>query len=581
MILHSLSQLYDRLNEDPEYEITPCGYSPQKIGFKIILKSDGTLFDIQDARIPQEKGKPVAHTQQVFGEAKPSGAGINPCFLWDKSSYIIGYDPEDSKPERTLKAFESFKEKHISLAKEIPEPAYQVICKFLENWTPEKAKEFLEDRTDLVEAFINFGVFYIQGELKPIHEKEAIKQWWESTLKSSEIIGQCIVSGEKNVPIARLHPKIKSVAGAQSAGANVVSFNEDAYESYGFKQSYNAPTSEVVAFKYGVALNNLLTGPKSSKHRIRIGDSTCVFWTDKPSIFEDVFSELFSEGSNAVVDVQDENQRSKIQLVLKAIQTSTEVDSNTIENEGTEFYILGLAPNAARLSIRFYYQSSIKELIMTLRKHLENITIIKEFEHSVGKRKPDADLPPNWQLLTQTARDSKEIPPLLGGALMRAILEGTNYPEALYSAVLRRIRADRTINYLRACIIKGILTRNHQLNIPYMLDTEHSEPAYHLGRLFALLEKAQSDALGDINSGIRDKYYASASSTPASVYPRILRTLPHHLAKLSHGGKVYLEKQIQDVINQFSEFPSQLNLKQQGTFAIGYYHQRKDLFTKK
>lgn len=581
MILNSLADLYDRLAGDPSYEVSRAGYSPQKIGFKIILKPDGSLFDIQDARQAQEKGKPIALTEEVLGEAKPSGAGINPCFLWDKSAYILGFTPDDEKPERTEKSFQAFRDKHLEHAKEISDTGYQAVCKFLKSWSPEKARELLGEKPELFEAFINFGIFYIQGEIDPVHQKAPIKEWWDSSQVASTVLGQCIISGKENTPLARLHPKIKSVAGAQSAGANIVSFNDDAYESYGLKQSFNAPTSEIIAFKYGVALNNLLTGPKSSKHRLRIGDTTCVFWTDKPSIVEDVFSGIFSEGSNVIDEVQDENQRSKIQQFLKALQSASSIDKETFEDSETDFFILGLAPNAARLSIRFFHQSTVKELMLTLHKHLKDISITKEFETPVGKRKIDPDLPPNWQLLNQSARESKEIPPLLSGSLMRAILEGTPYPESLYSAVLRRIRADRTINYLRACIIKGTLTRNHQLTIPYMLDPTHPETAYHLGRLFALLEKAQTDALGDLNSGIRDKYYSSASATPASVYPRILRTLPHHLAKLSQGSKIYLEKLIQEVMNQFSEFPNQLDLKQQGIFAIGYYHQRKDLFTKK
>jgi len=590
MILHSLAELYDRLKENPEYEITPQGYSPQKIGFKIILRPDGTLFDIQDARQPQEKGKPVALTQPVFGDAKPSGAGINPCFLWDKASYILGFDPDDSKPERTLKAYESFRDKHLALADEIPNPAFSAVCKFLQNWTPAQAQELLSEKTALHEAFINFGVFYIQGALHPVHAEPQIKAWWESRLEQGDALGQCIVTGEKNVPIARLHPKIKSVAGAQSAGANIVSFNDDPYESYGFKQSFNAPTSEQVAFKYGVALNNLLTGPMSAKHRLRIGDTTCVFWTSKPSIVEDVFAGLFSDGSNAVNEVQDENQRSKIQQVLTAIQQGISVDP---ELNDTEFYILGLAPNAARLSVRFFQQSTIQEIIVRLHQHLQNISIVKEFEKQVGKRAPDPDLPPNWLLLSQTARESKEIPPLLAGSLMRAILDGVNYPEALYSAVLRRIRADRTVNYLRACIIKGTLTRNYELTISHMLDPNNTDSAYLLGRLFATLEKTQDSALGELNAGVRDKFYSTASMTPASVFSRLLRTYQHHLAKVptgslaqkigsenARGYQTKLDKLTQEILSHIpsSGFPKQFDLKQQGIFAIGYYHQRKAFY---
>ncbi len=381
-----------------------------------------------------------------------------------------------------------------------------------------------------------------------------------------------------------MHPKIKSVAGAQSAGASLVSFNAPAYESYGKDQSFNAPVSEKAAFQYGTALNSLLNGPKSSKHRIRIGDTTCVFWTDQPSIVEDVFGIFASEGSNSPEQAQDEDTRSKLEILLKAIRYGGEAKSALgIDPEETKFYLLGLAPNAARLSVRFFHRSTVAQLLENLRSHHRDIAIVREWESAQGKRLPDPEFPAYWQLLNQTARVADEIPPLLGGSLMRAILDGIAYPESLYSAVIRRIRADRTINYLRAAIIKGTLTRNHKQTITTMLDNENTDPAYLLGRLFAALEKTQYDALGELNAGLRDKFYSSASATPASVFPRIIRTYQHHLSKLTGGAKVNRERLVQNILDGIpsSGFPNNLNLKSQGIFALGYYHQRKEFFTKK
>jgi len=207
--------------------------------------------------------------------------------------------------------------------------------------------------------------------------------------------------------------------------------------------------------------------------------------------------------------------------------------------------------------------------------------MIREFTEVKGKRPPDPEFPAVWQVLRETARVSDEIPPLLGGALARAIVEGVEYPEALFSAVIRRIQADRSINYLRAATLKATLVRNHQLEIPTMLDPNQTEPAYRLGRLFSALEKTQEDALGGVNAGIRDRFYSAASATPASVFPRLLRTYQHHLAKLGGGLKVRREQLIQEILDPIQEFPPQLNLKRQGLFAIGYYQQRKDFFTKK
>lgn len=585
MILNSLNDLYDRLADDPDYEIAKPGFSPQNISFHVVIKPNGSLLEVKDARLKDTKGKPRSVRQLIMGEAKPSGAGINPCLLWDNMAYMLGYKKDDPKPERTQQSFEAFRDKHLALEKEINSSDFSIVCRFLEKWSPEQASEHIGKNPEIEEIPTGFGLFSIQGQTKPVNEQEEILRWWNTReIESDAPLGQCLITGESETPIARLHPKIKSVAGAQSAGASLVSFNASAYESYGKDQSFNAPVSEKAAFQYGTALNALLSGKQSAKHRIRIGDSTCLFWTDKKSIIEETFGIFSTEGSNAPQKAQDPLLRSKIESFLKLLQIggepNDELDLNPSE---TNFYLLGLAPNAARLSVRFFYRSSVTELLDNLRSHHHDISIVREWEETKGKRLEDPLYPAYWQLLSQTARVSDEIPPLLGGSLMRAILQNTPYPEALLSAVIRRIRADRTINYLRAAIIKGVLTRNHQLNIKTMLDIKNTEPAYLLGRLFAALEKTQQDALGDLNAGLRDKYYSSASATPASVFPRILRTYQHHLAKLSGGGKIVRERLIQDILSSIpsSGFPFNFNLKSQGIFAIGYYHQRKDFFTKK
>ena len=584
MILQALHELFGRLESDKNYGIAPPGFSPQKISFRIVLKPDGNLFTIEDARSLNEKGKPQNTVMEVPGDAKPAGAGINPCFLWDNQTYLLGRLPEDQEKKGKIEfgkqRFEAFKTRHLELESQINCSEYSAICRFLESWDPARIEEF----PILNDVGTGFGVFQIQGEKKYIHDCPTILTWWRANQPkdSSATLGQCLITGESDVAIARLHPKIKSVTGAQSAGASIVSFNDTAYESYGKSQSFNSPVSEEAAFQYGSALNALLSGPMSKKHRLRIGDTTCVFWTEQASEVEDIFADILGGGSNAINEAQDETQRARIQRFLTALRSGGGF-SDDLAPLDTRFYILGLAPNAARLSVRFFHRSTLAELLEKLRDHQRCLNIVREFEKPIGKRHADPEFPAIWQLLNQTARVSDEIPPLLGGALTRAIIEGTLYPEGLLSAVIRRIHADRTINYLRAAIIKAVLFRNHKTNIPIMLDTNQTEPAYLLGRLFSALEKTQEDALGNLNAGIRDKYYSSASATPASVFPRILRTYQHHLAKLQGGARVNRDKLVQEIIASISSggFPHQLNLKAQGLFAIGYYHQRKEFFTKK
>lgn len=580
MILQALNELYPRLAEDSAYEIAPPGFSPQKISLRIVIKMDGNLIDLQDARTPDEKGKLQNSVLLVPGEAKPSGAGINPCFLWDNQTYLLGRQPEDKPEGFGLKRFEAFRKRHQELENMISAPEFSAVCRFLEQWSPERIAEF----PILAELGTGFGIFQIQGEKKPVHELAAIKNWWKGTLASEDgaDAGQCLVTGDV-APIARLHPKIKGVPGAQAAGASLVSFNATAYDSYGKdkEQGLNSPVCVDVAFQYGTALNSLLTGPQSRRHRIRIGDTSTVFWTEKGTVVEDCLADVFSNGSHALQEVQDVAKRAQIQRVLEAVRSGGNYAD--LGDQKTPFYVLGLAPNAARLSVRFFHRSSVGDLIAKLHAHHECIEIVKQYTEQIGTRFPDPDFPAIWQILRETARVADEIPPLLSGALTRAIVEGTPYPEGLFSAIIRRIQADRTVNYLRVATLKAVLIRNHKLNIPTMLDTENTDTAYLLGRLFAALEKTQEDALGNINAGLRDRFYSAASATPGSVFPRLLRTYQHHLSKLNGGAKVNRERLVQEIMSPISAagFPSQFPLKKQGIFAIGYYHQRKDCFTKK
>lgn len=578
MILQSLHRLYARLADDSSYGIAPPGFSWQKIGFRVVIRPDGSLFDIEDARSPDETGKLHATPTIVPGDAKPPGAGINPCLLWDNQTYLLGRQPEDKKDGFGSNRFEAFKRRHLELETSLSSTRFSLVCRFLESWSP----ELLADHPKLEDVGTGFGVFQIQGEKHHVHEDPEITQWWRENRPPEDAgeAAQCLISGDWE-PIARLHPKIKGVTGAQSAGASIVSFNDNAYESYAKDHGENSPVGVTAASEYGAALNSLLTGPKSGKHRLRVGDTTAVFWTEEPTLVEDCFAELLGTGSNAPEEVQDPEQRDRIERLLRAVRSGgrfQELDDTPPE---TPFHILGLAPNAARLSVRFYHRSSVADLLAKLHDHQQNLEIVREFTEARGKRLPDAEFPPFWQILGQTARAADEIPPLLGGALARSILDGSNYPEALYNAVIRRIRADRRVNYLRAAILKAVLIRNHQQHIPTMLDSENTDPAYRLGRLFSALEKTQEDAQPGINATIRERFYSAASATPAGVFPRLLRTYQHHLAKLSGGAKVNREKLIQEILAPVERFPTQLNLKKQGLFAIGYYHQRKNFFTAK
>jgi len=585
MILQSLYALYDRLKDDEDYQIASPGYSLQKISFKVVLKPDGKLFDIQDVRIT-DGDKMLPQQKMVIGDNKSTGSGLNPCFLWDNGGYMLGYKPIDKKissseqkkhKKRMVKTFRAFKEKHLKLESEINDSDYSAVCRFLESWNPDLAADY----PVLMDVSTGFGLFQIIGKICYVHEEIRINKWWDGKLKNAEkgdVSGQCLLTGEYS-DIARLQPKIKGIG---EKAAPIVGFNEAAYESYGKTQAFNAPVGSAAAFCYGTALNALTNGRMRSKHLFRLADTSVVFWTDRPAFTENIFVEIVTSGSLPLTsdEVQDEDLRQKLELFFNALKKGkkayAELDNDP---DQTKFFILGLAPNAARISIRFFHQSSISELLENLYKHFNDIRVERQFGEN--SKRPDPEFPPLWMLLRQAARESKEIPSILSGPLLRTIITGVQYPQGLYSAVIRRIHADRLINYSRACVIKGYLTRNIKMEVKMSLDEERKDPAYRAGRLFAVLEKTQKDALGDVGATVRDRFYSSASATPRSVFPRLLRTYQHHLSKLQPGAKINREKLMQQILDTLENFPAHLNLSEQGLFALGYYHQTRAFYTSK
>jgi CRISPR-associated protein Csd1 len=579
MIFQELHRLYDRLRSDPAYGVPSIGRSLQKITFKVVLRPDGTVLTIEDVR--DHSGKSPRPMQvEVLGATKSSGSGLNPSLLWDTTQYMLGVKAEDTNAERSRAAFGAFRERHLSVEDVIDDPGFAAVCRFLESWDPashqDHAVVFDAGRT-------GYGVFQISGETRYVHESPRIQSWWDDQpLNTNPVRRQCLVTGEVR-SIAQTHDKIKGVVGGQGAGGTIAGFNDPAYESYGLSQSFNAPVGEAVAFKYVTALNALLDGPKKNRHRILLGDSTVAFWTDRPSLVEDFFKLFATTGSRGLEDdaeAQHEGVRTRLQSILESIRRGQADPSSLDVYPGTDYHILALSPNSARIAVRFYYQGSVSELVACIAAHYRDLALVRR--ESSGKWRGDPEFPSLKDLLEQTARDKKDVPPLLEAPLLKAAMLGQPYPPALYMAVLRRLAADRKVTYLRGCIIKGFLNRNLNMEMTMALDVARRDPGYRLGRLFAALEKTQQDALGKgLNRTIRDAYYGSASATPRSVFPRLLRTYQHHLAKLEGGFRVNRERLVQEIMGPLAEFPSHLDLAGQGLFAIGYYHQTDAFYQKR
>lgn len=562
MILQALNTYYERLKDDGETHIPLPGFGKQNIHFALMLDRDGCLVKARDLR-EKPKNKPVPISLTVPVLRKKRSVDIAPNFMWDNTAYVLGSDNKKN-PKRALQCFEEFKRFHHAIGDILNDSGMVAVLSFLDAWNPEEAHK-LEHWEEL--AGLNL-VFQLDGELKYIHEHPKIQKAWSDYRKEkvSTVLATCLVSGEI-APIARLHPPIKGVKGAQTSGAAILSFNLSAFESYGKTQNYNAPISEDIAFAYTTALNQLLR--YDSRQKVQIGDATTVFWTEEKSPIEGFMGMILNPQD-------DSGDTMKIRLFLEAVRDGKMPSEIGVPD--IQFYILGLSPNASRLAIRFWHVSTVGDVSAEIGQHFRDLSIIKEYDN-------ESDFPAMWQLLRETAvqRKSKNIAPLLAGAVMRSILTGGAYPQSFLAAIIGRIRADQTINYLRASIIKACLVRKYRINniseeVRMSLDKESNNIAYRLGRLFAVLEKAQTEAVPGIKATIKDRYYSSASATPRTVFPQLMRLAQHHIQKAEYGRRN--DSMIQEIMQGIQAFPAHLNLEEQGMFAIGYYHQRKAFFAK-
>jgi CRISPR-associated protein Csd1 len=459
---------------------------------------------------------------------------------------------------------------------------------FLAAWNPKTA----EYHVNLEKASgVNF-VFRIEGETRYIHAIPALRKAWQSTLGGPASLkkrkGFCLISGEQD-NIAKLHYAIKGVVGAQSSGAALVSFNQDAFTSYGMEQNFNAPVGEHAAFRYATALNVLLS-PARRKHRALIGGDTVVFWTEKPTMIEDIFA-IAAGADSSEEEIQDEALQDKLSRFYDAIRQGGSAAESLGDESQTPFYILGLAPNAARLAVRYFHRSSVGEVEANLARHFSDIGIVRRWEPGPRVQHPDSEFPPFRLLLRQTAREAKEIPSLLAGALMRSVFSGSAYPEALAFTVLRRISIERDITHPTAAILKGWLVRNHadwlkkhSITMKQALDKDTPHAAYQLGRLFAAYEQTQRAAHEyKLERTIKETMFSAASATPLTVFSRLDRMNKHHLAKLSSGSKKFFNDLFEEIHQKIVSpefYPPVLDIKQQSLFCIGYYHQMHALKNK-
>lgn len=571
MILQALKEYYDRKAADPESNMAAPGFEWKEIPYIITLNGDGTPISLSSTY--EGEGKQKRAKKYVVPQGVKRASSIQANILWDNPEYALGVDLK-GRPERVIKQHESFFDCIRNLDAQ-SDAGIAAVVQFLSD--PQKIQSVSHLDATLWASILESGAnltFRLSGDSGIVLERPDVMGRITRAYhnEADAVVGLCLVSGD-NVPIERLHAPIKGVRDAQSTGANIVSFNLKAFESYQKKQGDNAPVGKAAAFAYTTGLNHLLG--RDSKQRLLVGDATTVFWAERPAELEGVLLDIFDEPP------KDDPDRGV--NAVKSLYKAVEGGVYLAEEQKSRFFILGLAPNAGRISIRFWNVDTVQGISTKIVQHFDDLEIVH------GPK--DKEVLSLFRLLVSTAAQGKSenIPPNLAGDTMRSILSGHPYPYTLLQALVRRTRADHEISYVRASLIKACINRKTRFEdstnreeILVSLDTTNVNGGYRLGRLFATLEKIQAEANPGINATIRDRFYGAASGTPVAVFSNLMRLKNHHLAKLeSKGRQIFFEKLIAEIMDAIIDFPPHLSLADQGRFAIGYYHQNQSFYTKK
>ncbi len=575
MILQSLVSYYEAL--EGRNEIPKLGWGVAKVYYAIVLGEEGELKGVIPLAREEIKGKKTVRLPQLMEVPEPvkRSVGIDPNFLCDNSSYLLGFDAK-GRPERTEKCFQAARDLHLKILANVDSPMARAIRSYFTKWKPENAKDE-PALTALYDEIAAGSNLVFQLGLDYAQEDEKIRLAWNSHAQSDigDPVMQCLITGEE-AAVSRIHAAIKGVYGVQSSGGALVAFNADAYCSYGKEQNYNAPISKYAAFAYTTALNRLLS---DSLHKRQLGDATVVYWAeDAEPAYQDLFGAYLTGGDSELITSKDLNG------IMGDIAAGRAVDWNkAVIKPDNRFFILGIAPNAARLAVRFFYRDSFGKLVGNLKKHYDRLEMCRP----AFDRREYLGLNALLDETVNRHSKDKKPQPLLAGSLARAVFADGPYPEALYMGVMLRIRAESDITRGRAAIIKAFLLKNHYDKtygeaLTVELNDQCTYLPYLLGRLFSLYEALQQAANPKINATIKDRYFNSASATPATVMPLLTKLAQSHLKKLETQYKIYYEKQIGELTDKIrSDYPARLNLKDQGIFQLGYYHQTQKRYHNK
>lgn len=584
MILQALTAYYEQLVR--QGKLSAPGWDDSfKVSYELRLNDAGQLLRVVPLLTEKTVGKKTVLAPRAMRvpahEKRSSGIAAN--FLCDNSTYLLGAD-EKGKPERSADCFKACAKLHHTILDGVDSPAARALLAYFDSWDPAQAAAhpLLAEQWKEITGNANliFGYEAADHSHSFVNDDPAIQNAWQTHYNDRSAdsdMGQCLITG-KYAPIERTHPNISGVPGAQSSGAALVSFNAPAFCSYGHEQGDNAPVSKYAAFAYTTALNRLLADRSHCKH---VGDTAILCWAENAEpVYQDAMS-MFLFGADEAAGIQE----SDVQAALKRLSAGQTVPFLEKElSPDQHFYLLGLAPNIARLSVRFFLRDTFGSFAQNLQKHAD------EMEIDCSEKEKFRSLP-IWAVVNETTRTVPGQPakpsPQLAGDLLRAVLTGGRYPATLLNGVTLRIRAEQNVTRGRAAVIKAYYLRNYPTELNKEVYTvslnETTNVPYLLGRLFSVLEAVQKAANPGINTTIKDRYFNAACATPGMSFPTLLRLSQKHLRKLNDGLATHYDKQITELMAQLPEsgFPARLSLSDQGKFTIGYYHQTQKRYVKK
>ena len=576
MILQELVKCYEGLKKQG---LVPERYfSLVDVTFKMDISLDGKINYIKPLKDYDQKRKRYVPITIVAPEKVNRSRDIKSNFVYENSSYLLGFDNKDN-PKLTKEVFNEAKKFHNEILKENQSEAATAVKNYFNTWDPEQSRNYIPDEY-IEDLFSSRIVISYKDEL--LTENKELLDIWKNHCENNQPkkTGQCLVTGEVTNLVLK-HPKIMKLKGGQTSGTSLVSFNDTAYESYGLKGNDNAPVGSYAAFAYTTALNYMLS---NYDYKMTIGDTTIVFWADTS---ENKYSKMFKEVLGQEYYDDNDEQQKYLKKTLEAITMKKPLDyNNEVLNGKIKFNILGLNPNVARVVVKFFYRDSYNKIFDNINAYYKDFNIAKP-EYEKFK------FIPLWMLIQEIIGQNKQI--LLTEKIITSILNDTLYPTSMLQNTIVRIKAenDKPASPIYASIIKGYLSRyykkiNNKEELTMALNPECKDIPYVLGRLFSVYEQIQYfSANGNLNAPIKNRYFNLCMTNPAIGYPIIGKLSINHLRKLNTYQAIKMEKKLRSLLDLLQKedgktiFPKMLNLQQQGEYYLGYYHQTQERYENK